>query len=395
MNKKSIVIPIILALALGSGGYMLMGSGTDAVTLAAQEKGSIVTSDQVNVSFNQVGGRITNILAQEEQRVKKGDVLAVIDPTDINFQIAKVKTDIESTNVKIQQTKDSLHDGQDKINLQEKQAELGVKSAVTAEDLVNEGTRQEDIKNQEIAVKSAKDNLSINQLNYNRTLQLYNDGAASKASLDAAETQLTLSKNTLDQQQDLLDKLNNGARQQEKELAKQTTDKANIALQQAQQSEEDLTNSAFNVALLQKQKDGLNVQLQTLLVQKERTILKAPSDGKVIRVIPKVGENIAPGAPVFILETNRLYYDFYVDEAQVKNIKVGQKIIGYLPSLGKSVAGNVRFINEAPQFADLRMSREKGQSDLNSFQVRVYLDSNPSILTGMTVEVKMNEIPTR
>jgi multidrug resistance efflux pump len=395
MNKKSIVIPIILALALGSGGYMLMGSGTDAVTLAAQEKGSIVTSDQVNISFNQVGGRITNILAQEEQRVKKGDVLAVIDPTDIDFQIAKVKTDIESTNVKIQQTKDSLHDGQDKINLQEKQAELGVKSAVTAEDLVNEGTRQEDIKNQEIAVKSAKDNLSINQLNYNRTLQLYNDGAASKASLDAAETQLTLSKNTLDQQQDLLDKLNNGARQQEKELAKQTADKANIALQQTQQSEEDLTNSAFNVALLQKQKDGLNVQLQTLLVQKERTILKAPSDGKVIRVIPKVGENIAPGAPVFILETNKLYYDFYVDETQIKNIKVGQKIIGYLPSLGKNEAGNVRFINEAPQFADLRMSREKGQSDLNSFQVRVYLDSNPSILTGMTVEVKMNEIPTR
>jgi multidrug resistance efflux pump len=395
MNKKSMVIPVILTLALGSGGYMLMGSGTDAVTLAAQEKGSIVTSDQVNVSFNQVGGRITNILAQEEQRVKKGDVLAVIDPTDIDLQIAKVKTDIEATNVKIQQTKDSLHDGQDKINLQEKQAEIGVKSAVTAEDLVNEGTRQEDIKNQEIAVKSAKDNLSINQLNYNRTLQLYNDGAASKASLDAAETQLTLSKNTLDQQQDLLDKLNNGARQQEKELAKQTTDKANVALQQAQQSEEDLTNSAFNVALLQKQKDGLNVQLQTLLVQKERTTLKAPSDGKIIRVIPKVGENIAPGAPVFLLETNKFYYDFYVDETQIKNMKVGQKIIGYLPSLGKNVAGNVRFVNEAPQFAGLRMSREKGQSDLNSFQIRVYLDSNPSILTGMTVEVKMNEIPTR
>ena len=34
------------------------------------------------------------------------------------------------------------------------------------------------------------------------------------------------------------------------------------------------------------------------------------------------------------------------------------------------------------------MTRERGQADLTSYQVRIYMESIPKLLTGMTLEVK-------
>lgn len=52
----------------------------------------------------------------------------------------------------------------------------------------------------------------------------------------------------------------------------------------------------------------------------------------------------------------------------------------------------VTSIAAAPQFASLRMSREKGQADLSMFLVRIAMDANADLLPGMTAEVKLDEI---
>lgn len=387
--KKSVTVIIVLVIALALGGFGLLYGGKDAVTLAMQQKGSILTAEQVNVSFQQVGGKVTSVNVQEEQQVKKGDILIQLDPTDIDLQIAKVTSDIQSTDIKIKQTQDSIRIGQKKVATQESQTQLGIATAQTVESKVLEGARKEELEKQRLAVETAKESLRNAQINYDRTQSLYESGAVAKAALDTAQLQLTSAQNSLNQQEETYHQMKTGAQQQDKDQARQATQKAKLGLETVAQAKEDLQNSAMGIDLLKKSREALQIQLQTLLVQKDRLTLRAPSDGKIVKVIPKAGENVAAGTPVILLETHEVYYDFYIDETQVTKFKVGSTVTGHLVSTDQDITGKVRFITAAPQFASLRMSREKGQADLNTFQIRVYLERTENILPGMTIEVNL------
>ncbi len=393
--KRNLVLAGVLVICLIGGGFMLNTNGKDAVSVAAKQKESILTAEQVNVSFQQVGGRVTQVEVQEEQRVKEGDVIMRLDPTDLDLQIAKAQKDLEQMDVKIKQIQDSVRNGGQKVTTQELQAKLGVESALTSERQINKGARDEDIRRQEIVVIDARKSLENIQLTYDRTKKLFDEGAVAKASLDSAETALSTVQNALAQQEEILKKLKAGATTEERQQASIAAEKAKTVLSQVEQARDDLMNNAMNADILQKQKEAAEIQLKTLQTQRERLTLKAPQDGKVIKVVPKAGENVAIGGTVVLLETDNLFYDIYVSETQVRNIKVGAQVTGHVLALNEDLKGDVRFITSAPQFANLRMSREKGQADLSSFQVRIYVKRVDDLLPGMTVEVKADEIAAR
>ncbi|GED70707.1 hypothetical protein BRE01_44090 [Brevibacillus reuszeri] len=393
--KRNLVLAGVLVICLIGGGLLLNTNGTDAVSVAATQKESILTAEQVNVSFQQVGGRVTQVEVQEEQRVKKGDVLMRLDSTDLDLQIAKAQKDLEQMDVKIKQIQDSVRNGGQKVSTQELQAKLGVESAVTSQQQINKGARDEDLRRQEIVVTDARKSLENAQLTFDRTKKLFDEGAVAKASLDSAETALSTFQNALAQQEEVLKKLKAGATAEERQQASIAAEKAKTVLSQVEQARDDLMNNAMNADILQKQKEAADIQLKTLQTQRERLTLKAPQDGKVIKVVPKVGENVAIGGTVVLLETDNLFYDIYVSETQVPSFKVGAQVTGHVLALNQDLTGDVRFITAAPQFANLRMSREKGQADLSSFQVRVYVKRADDLLPGMTVEVKADEIAAR
>jgi HlyD family secretion protein len=278
-----------------------------------------------------VGGKVTSIQAAEEQKVRQGDILMTLDPTDIDLQIAKLKMDIQQKDVNIQQTK-------------------------------VQGDRKEDEERQVLAVEAAQQALDLAQINYDRTKSLFDAGAVARANMDTVSYQLDTAKNVLSQQQAAQKKL-----------------------------KIDIQNNAYNVELVEKQKESMKVQLQSLEVQKQRMILKAPADGKVTRIVPKIGENIAAGATVVVIESNQLYYDIYVDETQISGYAPNGRVSGYVVALKENVEGKVRYITAAPQYANMRMSREKGQADVCSFLVRIDVQRTPELLPGMTVEVNNSE----
>lgn len=329
--KKRLIPLILLTVALVTGGILMTLDGKDAVTMASTVKYGLLTADTLNQSFQGVGGKITSVQVTEEQQVKQGDVLMALDLTDIDLQIAKLKTDILQLDVRIQQA-----------NAQ--------------------GDRKEDMERQALAAEAAQQALDLAQINYNRTKALFDAGATAQANLDTVSYQLDTAKNALSQQQSVLKKLGT-----------------------------DIQNNAYNVELAEKQKESMEVQLQSLEVQKQRMTLKASADGKVTRVIPKIGENVPAGATVAVIESNQLYYDIYVNETQITGYTPGSRVPGYVAALKKNVGGEVRYITAAPQYANMRMSREKGQADASSFLVRVDVQRTPDLLPGMTLEVDIGE----
>ncbi|MCC3378611.1 HlyD family secretion protein [Paenibacillus farraposensis] len=442
MNKK-IIVYILLVVALGTGGTLMAMSGKDAVSVAAQQKNTLLAADTVNVAFQGVGGRVNTIEVKEEQQVKKGDVLMTLDPVDLNLQIEKLKTDIAQADVKIKQAKDGLQNQSDKITASEKQGELDIQAAQAGESLLNQGTRAEDIQRQRLAIEAAQQSLDaaltgvetaktnaeiaqktvasrqealdLAKVNYNRVQTLYNAGAGTKAELDNAKNQLDnaqialdtakdqveiannqitaaskqsdITKNGIAQQQTALDKMEAGATAEERQQARIKTEKAKEALNQTSQTRKDVKNSEYNVDLLAQQKQALIVQLKTLELQRGRMVLKASTDGKVSRIVPKMGEIVATGATGVVIENNQLYYDIYVDEDSISQFKAGGKVTSHVVALDKDIQGKVRYITSAPQYTNMRMSRDKGLSDISSFQVRVDVPRTTELLPGMTVEV--------
>lgn len=388
MSNNKRIIPYLLVLAaLGTGGTLMAMNGTDTVTMASTEKNTLLTADTVNAAFQGVGGKITSISVVEEQPVKKGDILMKLDTADIDLQIRKVRADMEQQDVRIKQAKEALQNGYAKISTQEEQARIGIAAAQASESLLNQGTRAEDLERQKLSLEAARQALDLATVNYERTKALFDSGAVSSAALDTASNQLQSTQNSVAQQQALLEKLQSGATSQERQQARLQTEKAKTSMTQTSQARLDLQNSAYNIDLLVAQKEAYAIQLQALELQKQRMVLPSPADGKVTRIVPKVGEIVAAGAPVVVVESDQLYYNLYVDESQIHHYQVNGQVVGRIVALNQDISGKVRYITSAPQYASMRMSREKGQSDVSSFLVRVDVPRSPSLLPGMTVEV--------
>jgi HlyD family secretion protein len=329
--KNKMLPAILLIIAFTVGGVLMMMEGNDAVTLANNKKASLLTADTVNISFQGVGGRVTAIQASEQQDVKTGDVLMTLDTTDIDLQIAQLNESLNQQNIKIQQ------------------AQL-------------QTVRPEDLEKQLLLEKAAQDNLNIIHLNFDRSKALFEAGALSKSAMDTASNQLEIAKNTLAQQQ------------------------ATVKRLQAQ-NQTDSRNYAYNVELLNTQKDALAIQLQALQQQKQRMTLTTPSDGKVIKITPKVGENISSAAVAAIIQSQQLYFNIYVDESQVSLFKIDNNIPCTVKAQNKNIVGTVKSIVSAPQYASQRMSRDKGVSDANVYLIRIDVPTTPELLSGMTMEV--------
>jgi len=92
--------------------------------------------------------------------------------------------------------------------------------------------------------------------------------------------------------------------------------------------------------------------------------------------------------------TEGFYVDLYIPESQINQIQADQKVNVRFPYLENLLVkeGVVTSIAPSPQFANLRMTREKGQADLSMFLIRISIPTSTDLLPGMTAEVQLDEI---
>ncbi|MFD0620187.1 HlyD family efflux transporter periplasmic adaptor subunit [Paenibacillus sp. GCM10027629] len=120
----------------------------------------------------------------------------------------------------------------------------------------------------------------------------------------------------------------------------------------------------------------------------------APDTGQMSKIVVKQGDQIAQGMPVAIVQKSAYYTDLYIQEGEIQKFAVHQSVKVHFPYLDRpdQVNGVVASVAAAPQFASLRMTREKGQADLSMFLVRISVDASADLLPGMTAEVDLDEL---
>src|SRR5262245_53890128 len=120
---KRLIRPLILlAVVAGAGYYYYLSTLPDPIVLTG-----IVTTNDVIVS-PQIAGRITQLMVQEGDTVKPGQLLAVLDPGELKEEQAFYTASAEGASSQVQESAAALRFQEMQVNDQIRQAEATLRS---------------------------------------------------------------------------------------------------------------------------------------------------------------------------------------------------------------------------------------------------------------------------
>ncbi|HEY6338092.1 MAG TPA: efflux RND transporter periplasmic adaptor subunit [Candidatus Sulfotelmatobacter sp.] len=307
-----------------------------------------VDANQVIVSA-QVEGRIQKLLVDEGTPVKAGDLIAVLDPSELQAQEAAAAATINS--------------------LAHKVAEMQHTEKSTS------GSTSGDVANAEAKVSSAKAQLLQAKATLERTesdsrraIELARVGVASDQDRVQAETNLQAAQATVQAQQDLVT-----AAEADLKSATARTYQANAAKSTVESTQADLKNAI-------EMKNQADVRLGY-------TKIYAPVTGTVSVRAARQGEVVNIGAPIVtIVDLTDTWARVAIPETYADHIGFGDMLRVRMPG-GSVTSGKVFFKGVEGDFATQRdVSRRK--RDIRTIVLKVRLD-NPkgAFVPGMTAEV--------
>jgi HlyD family secretion protein len=281
-NRKILVFAAVAALLLMSAvvwhSPQLMFWRSAQALPGLTLSGNIEAHESV-LSFKSVQSRLIDLPFNEGQWVRKGTVLAVVDAADYRQQIA-----IAEGNLAVQR----------------RQLDAARQNLVTA--------------GRSLLVDQT--DLRQRQLDYQRALDLQQQGFTSKATLDQAETALKLSSAVLERDQSL------------QSAASRNVDVAQAGVQGVAQS----------------------VALTRIVLG--YTTLTAPFDGVVTVRQAEVGEVVVPGTPVLTLaDLDHVWLRAYLNETDLGRVRIGQEVkVNTDSHPNKHYPGRIAFIADKAEF---------------------------------------------
>jgi HlyD family secretion protein len=307
-----------------------------------------VDANQVIVSA-QVEGRIQKLLVDEGTPVKAGDLIAVLDPSELQTQEAAAAANISSLQNKVSEMEHT-----------EKST-----SGSTSSDVANAEAKLSSSKAQLLQAQAA---LERTESDSRRAIALAKAGVASDQDRVQAETNLRAAEATAQAQQEMVK-----AAQADLNAAVARTQQANAAKSTVQSTEADLKNAVA-------QKNQAAVRLGY-------TNVYAPVTGTVSVRAARQGEVVNIGAPIVtIVDLTDTWARAAIPETYADHIGYGDVLRIRLPG-GTITSGKVFFKGVEGDFATQRdVSRRK--RDIRTIVLKVRLD-NPkgAFVPGMTAEV--------
>ncbi len=372
MNKKWITIGALSILVLG-GGYWAYKYFTVKPAVATTIKGQVKLGDvrktitatgtvsflnPIPLSF-QVGGKLIALNVKAGDEVKQGQVLAQLDTTNLKSAVTKAQIDLLQAQASLQKTRDNFTDltmAQAKSQLAKTQVNL-----VT----VQQNTDPDYLANQ---VYLASQNVLIASNALAKAQQSGNtsDIQAKQGALSQAESSLKTAQN-----------LQNGGAAQSLLAAQIEVDVAQnaVALQAQGPKSVDLIVAQSNI-------DQARASLEIANKNLADASIIAPIDGIMTTVTAQNYQNVDTKTIMTMAAgQNSLQIDTSVDQADITQLKVGQKADITLDTVpNQHISGTVS------QIAPLGTTSQ----NVTTFNVTILLDSpSPLLHASMNANVSI------
>ena len=310
----------------------------------------IVDGNEVIIS-PQITGRIINLSVDEGSEVKKGDLIAQLDPKELEASLAAANANVASLQAQVSEANHNY-------SMTDDQTGASVEQAVA----MMTSTRAQ--------LDQAKATLWRDQTDYDRMQKLFDSGVESAQDRDHADATLKASEANVKSLED-------SVRAQDAAL--------NVA--KANRKQVDVRGS--EVATTIAQLEQARASAAETATQLGYTKIYAPIDGIVSVRVAKQGEVVAQGSPiVVVVDVDHLWVRADVEESYIDSINFNQVLKVRLPS-GDVIQGPVFFKGVENDFATQRdVSRTK--RDIKTFAIKVAVpNEGRRLFTGMTAIVML------
>ena len=314
----SFAVLLIVLVSAGCGSQDNNGGGEIQLS-------GTVEAREVDLAF-QVGGRITQLDADEGRWVEQGNVIAALDPTDLQLALQQTTATANAA----------------RANL----------------DALKAGTRMQEIRAAEADLQKAQSQLNFAKAEVKRVSFLVPKKLASEEQLEQAQLQYEVALASVEQAKQTLSLLREGPREEDIQRAEQEF----IARTEASE-----------------------ISKQQLAYAR----LVSPVTGMITVRLTEAGEVVAPGQSIArVAQIEKPWIRAYINETQLGRVRVGQpaqiKIDG-VPE--KTLSGKLTFISPVAEFTPKTVETRELRVDL-VYRIKVEAENPEGILKiGMPADV--------
>lgn len=299
---------------------------TGTLTETASVTGELQSYEDTTVGAK-LGGRIIQIRVREGDRVRKGDILAVQDDSDLRLQLRQAEAAIRAAEANLKQAEIAARTQPWQTEAQIQAAKAGLEAARARLRALQNGARPQERQQAEQAVAAARANFELAKANYERAQQLYQQGAIPKQQLDSAKTAFEAAQAQLRQAEETLSLVREGPRREDIEAAEQAVRQAEEAYRQALLGKAQDALAEKRVEAARAALNQARAQYALLQQQLADTVIRAPFDGVVANRFVDVGTMVGAGAPIVrIITVGRLYFEATLSEVLLRDVKLGMPV---------------------------------------------------------------------
>jgi len=328
---------VVLAVIVGLFLYYRNRESTDD----AQVDGHIT---QIS---SKVYGRVADVLVDDNQQVKAGQILVKLDPRDYQAaldqakaQLALAESDARSAGIDVPRTQLSTQSGTSSADAQ---------LAAAQADLVRAETSYDEAKTADLAwaqanVEKSKANAALAEADLGRYTPLLAKGEISKQQFDAAKANADATASSLKADQEKL-----AQAQRSIEIAKAQLDAAKARVLQAQAGIVAAKADTKQVLIRQADAQGkiakveqARAAVEAALLNLEYATVVAPVDGVATHKQVEVGQIVQQGQGLMVVvPLQNVWVTANFKETQLRNMKPGQKAEVKVDTYGKTFSGHV------------------------------------------------------
>jgi HlyD family secretion protein len=318
------LVPVIVVLAVAA--FLVYGLYLANRPVRAPLQGQI-DARYIDVS-PKILGRVAKLAVREGDEVQPGTLLVLLDSPEVQAKVS--------------------------------QAQSALAAASARQQLLDTGTRREEIRTAHAKWELAVSNAALAEKTFKRVNALYSQGLTSLQRNDEVETAFRSATQAADAARAQYDLTVNGFRREERTAAAAVTRGAGFAVDEV---------------------DALAADIS----------LKSPISAEVDKVILQQGELAPPGFPILTLvNLNDVWAVFNLRENELASVKIGTEITGQVPALGgRSVKFAIYYISPKGEYATWRATRQSSGYDIKTFEVRARpVEKVDGLRPGMSVLIE-------
>ena len=306
---------VVLAAVVGT---VLAAVGVYTLATAGQEDtdDAQITSDVVPVA-TRVAGQVVAGRIEENQIVKKGDLLAEIDEADYAARVRQAEAELSSADAQAKSA-----DAQVQVVRASSRGGFASAQAAVSGSSVGVSSASAQVAAANAAVARAEADFHKTQIDLDRAKQLRAAHAIPQDRLDAAQISYDGSQAALAQAHAQL-----AFAQDARRGAETRVSEARGRLSQTAPVEPQIAASEANAALAHARVQSAQATLDLARLQLSYTKILAPVDGWASKLVAHAGQFISVGQPVVSIVPTATYVVANFKETQVGHMKAGQRAV--------------------------------------------------------------------